>query len=111
LDDLKEKLDKVADQLKHPQPVADWAEYSRLVLAELERHSQLLRDVSTDVAALAVKLAKFASHEEDIKSLEEENKKLRERIAVVETKAIMYGAMSGAVISGIGGILFHFITK
>lgn len=73
----------------------DWNRYERLVLTELRRHSEVLTAMDEKVQSLAVELAKFADHEQQLETQSETITLLRERVASLEVRSSIIGAASG----------------
>ena len=73
----------------------DWNRYEKLVLAELRRHSEVLTAMDAKVQALATELAKFADHEDQLRTQDEAITLLRERVASLEMRSSIIGAASG----------------
>lgn len=63
-----------------------WAEYQRLVLAELERHNQLMREID-------IRLGKFELDMEILKREMAGSLKLDERLRKLENDALTSGAV------------------
>lgn len=62
-----------------------WAEYQRLVLAELERHNQLINDILKTLAEMNIRLALMKEENGKIKELQIEVNTLAAKVVSLDT--------------------------
>lgn len=75
----------------------DWAEYSRLVLNELERHEEALEKLTQQLVDLAADVnSKFG--------------KTQTEIALLKLRSGLWGAAAGAI-PAVGIVLWWLVTK